>query len=375
MSFGSVSGFGNKVGGDTTYKRNSPTTITVGGALIGTIPNGSIEDILDKILYPNIPPAVTVSVSPSTPRGFNEINFNLNIQAIVIRTIAASTLTNAKLFVSRDGNNYQELQSITPASSSSLSQTISFSVNNFNPTLNNSPIYFRVLVSDSIGQVVTTTAESLIFATYSQPSISLNRIPSGNREKGLTSNISLSLTATRNSPFTNLLSVQFQRQVNNGLWNNIGLPIAIPASGGTVSTLDTSNFIGANAVAYRALVLDNIQTTTSNSSNMALIAPVYYGVGPSNPTVSLITSLTKVLSGSRVNGQLVFNPNNQRFFYAYPQSWGQLISIYDQNGFNILGGFELSTFVLTYPDGQTETYNLYTGNANTTVTNFKLSFN
>jgi len=46
-------------GGDASYIRETPMTITVGGATIGTTFNGTIQDALDLILYPYAAPAFT----------------------------------------------------------------------------------------------------------------------------------------------------------------------------------------------------------------------------------------------------------------------------------------------------------------------------
>ena len=46
----------NEVAGDTSYLRLNPTTVSVGGAPIGTTFSGTLQDALDKILYPYVSP-------------------------------------------------------------------------------------------------------------------------------------------------------------------------------------------------------------------------------------------------------------------------------------------------------------------------------
>ena len=46
-------------GGNSAYVRSSPTTISVGGYPAGSVPNGTVQDVLDKMFYPYQNPAFT----------------------------------------------------------------------------------------------------------------------------------------------------------------------------------------------------------------------------------------------------------------------------------------------------------------------------
>ncbi len=46
-------------GGNSAYVRSSPTTISVGGYPAGSLPNGTVQDVLDKMFYPYQNPAFT----------------------------------------------------------------------------------------------------------------------------------------------------------------------------------------------------------------------------------------------------------------------------------------------------------------------------
>jgi hypothetical protein len=79
---------------DNSYARNTPMPISVGGATIGTTFSGTIQDALDKILYPYVSQSNSLSVSSGSTRQFGSStsvilswgvtkNSN-NIQSIVV---------------------------------------------------------------------------------------------------------------------------------------------------------------------------------------------------------------------------------------------------------------------------------------------------
>ncbi|MNC20379.1 hypothetical protein D3C75_683250 [compost metagenome] len=91
------------------YERDTPMTITVGGATPGTTFNGTIQDALDKILYPFGVPKFSafsirdqdsvIEVGASIPGGMRVFNWTtVNPANIRVRSIAiADTTTNTPL--------------------------------------------------------------------------------------------------------------------------------------------------------------------------------------------------------------------------------------------------------------------------------------
>ena len=53
--------------GDVKYKRTTPTLVTVGGLPVGALPDGTVQDLLDKMLYPFQAPAFTAFALTSLP--------------------------------------------------------------------------------------------------------------------------------------------------------------------------------------------------------------------------------------------------------------------------------------------------------------------
>ncbi len=56
---------------DNTYIRATGVPVTVGGAVTGTTFSGTVQDALDKVLYPYVAPASSISAS-NTPRQFGD---------------------------------------------------------------------------------------------------------------------------------------------------------------------------------------------------------------------------------------------------------------------------------------------------------------
>jgi hypothetical protein len=104
----------------------------------------------------------------------------------------------------------------------------------------------------------------------------------------------------------------------------------------------------------------------------------YYGVGAQALNVAGIQALTKFWE-PRGSKTLLFSPNNQVFYFAYPESYGNLVSIRDTNGFNITSDWTktVRTFTLSLPNyaGGTSPYNVYEFKNLTTQTNFDITFN
>ncbi len=122
--------------------------------------------------------------------------------------------------------------------------------------------------------------------------------------------------------------------------------------------------------------------TKSQSFNRTFVVvwydPFYYGVGSKNLTVAQVQQLTKSVS-AKGNKTFSFSPNNQVYYFAYPASYGNLVSILDTNGFEIIGDFTKRTETFTqngtyFKNPTNITYYVYEFNNLTTQTNFNITF-
>jgi hypothetical protein len=98
----------------------------------------------------------------------------------------------------------------------------------------------------------------------------------------------------------------------------------------------------------------------SNVRTINFAAPWYYGAGAANLTPAQIQSLftgplRKVELPS--NKTITITANNQKIYFAYPQSWGVLTSIKDENNFeNLNGWLNRPNLSFTLANGSSHTY-------------------
>jgi len=164
------------------------------------------------------------------------------------------------------------------------------------------------------------------------------------------------------------------------LYHNNVLTIIPPSNNGSYNytNLTYQNALTAtdkytHSFTYATEFDDSDPQTASIEINFVGLS--YYGslsVGSVIP--SNIQNLTYDLKLKGNNNDLIFNPNSNRIVYAYPDSFGNLIDIIDQNGFSVLNVFTYQTMNFILPDASTMAYKVYVLNANTTQSNYKLSF-
>lgn len=218
------------------------------------------------------------------------------------------------------------------------------------------------------------TIQDLLDATlypFTPPTISLSS--SSLHEKGLVINKSMNYSITLNNGIVN------NRQI---LLNNI-VETSIVTNSGTYnspSNLQWSNSPSSSTLYYAHTF--NFRVNFSNSSQLnsnilvEFASPTYNGVLANvNVNQANIKTLTKTIRKKANDVNLQFSPILQRYIYAYPAIYGNLISIIDQNGFNVTSSFTKNVISFTLVDLSTESYNVYVSNSDTTQTNFKLTFN
>jgi len=118
--------------------------------------------------------------------------------------------------------------------------------------------------------------------------------------------------------------------------------------------------------------------TFSRNYTVTWYDPFFYGVGTPGLSVANIQQLSKSVS-AKGNKTFSFSPNNQVYYFAYPAIYGQLISILDTNGFEIINDFILRTETFTqngtyFKNIVDVTYYVYEFNNLTTQINFNITF-
>lgn len=239
-------------------------------------------------------------------------------------------------------------------------------------TLNASDI-FPVVTNPSTSPQNFTITKANLMATlgigpvYAGPAVSLGTSPSAEiLELGASlTNVALSaFTVENSSPITTLA-------FKKGGTTFYNYPSPSP-TGGSQSYTDMATLTATTI--YTATVGDGSTTNTSNSVTFTFVYPFYYGVGAQALTGAQVQSLTKVLQVKQ-NTTVITSPSNQVYYFAYPQSYGSLTSIKDQNGFNVTSGYTQRSVTLTMLDSSSQPYYIYEFNTLTTQTNFSNTYN
>lgn len=113
----------------------------------------------------------------------------------------------------------------------------------------------------------------------------------------------------------------------------------------------------------------------SNIPTAKFIYPIYCGSISESDTVdtNLLYGLSKVIS-TKKGKDYTYNTNNQHMIMACPKEYGELESIIDSNGFNLINSFNKQEIEVDCLDGTTQLYYLYK-NAVSSVSKYKITYN
>jgi hypothetical protein len=138
------------------------------------------------------------------------------------------------------------------------------------------------------------------------------------------------------------------------------------ASGSQNITVIATN-VSVNTT-FSANISDGVQSD-SDSSSVTFVYPFLYGnsVGTS---ITHYTDLTKLIQ-TKANKVIIFAGTVQYFWFGYPSSYGDLVQIIDQNGFDVTSGWTKITGVTVNSSGLTNnwshTYIFYRSTSATTI--------
>lgn len=192
--------------------------------------------------------------------------------------------------------------------------------------------------------------------SYLGPQVSLSATgSSGVKEKGVPVTSS-TLTASVTKRSTAISRIQF---FLNGVSINDNNPPANTGSGNT-SYAWTGSF--SDTSTFRADVTDvtdgaNGPTTASSSVTFTFVYPFFWGASAPDAAVGDLTKQVVANSNNRNVGYSGLA--GQKFYYAFPSSYGDLTSIKDENNFEVLGSFTKKSKTWTAADSATVTYTIY----------------
>lgn len=209
----------------------------------------------------------------------------------------------------------------------------------------------------------TTINDVLNLLLYPFVSASINLTPLNIFEKGLISPTNITLTGNITFNSEENLDISIRRGLTT-IYNESG--ISNPYN---INFTDSSPQTATVTYTISVFGIEN----SSKEVTATFVAPSYYGVLSGNASENEIKSLGKNLFLPD-NKTLSFTPLEQRFYFAYPSSFGELSKIKDQNGFDITDDFILRVENFTMEDSTIESYNIYEFNSDTTQTNFLILF-
>lgn len=144
-------------------------------------------------------------------------------------------------------------------------------------------------------------------------------------------------------------------------------------SSGTSVGVTISDSIKANKT-FTARATDPTKAYTGGNVTFTFVYPFYWGVVASGSPVdsAAITGLTKSVTNKGNKTVSYTTSGVQQAVFAFPDSYGNLTSIMDQNNFENIDTFTKSTVQVTGLDGTPQQYNVYVSNVN--VQGFSYTF-
>ena len=125
---------------------------------------------------------------------------------------------------------------------------------------------------------------------------------------------------------------------------------------------------------FTAKVSDGRQTVTSNNITYTFVYPFYVG----QTTEESVETLQLAASDKRIqtkgNITKTYTTSQERFYIAYPATYGNLSSVLDTNQFEIILDFEKGTKTVTMNDGTQVTYYVYLFKNLVSVSNFTVTY-
>jgi len=123
--------------------------------------------------------------------------------------------------------------------------------------------------------------------------------------------------------------------------------VDLNTNGTQAITLNLSNVAASQT--YTVNITDGINTPAASVS-ITFVKPFLYGSSATVLTTTHYTDLQKLIQ-TQGNKAVAFNASEQYFWFGFPESYGTLTQILDQNGFDVTSAFSVFTPVSVTPTG------------------------
>lgn len=209
---------------------------------------------------------------------------------------------------------------------------------------------------------------------YAPPNISLGgSVSTALREKGNAIS-SLTLTAVIAKILDSITEVRFYRNPST-LLDTQTSGGAIPDGGSNQYTYLTAF---SDTTTFRAEVDDDsAEAKPSRTATLTytFVYPYYVGSGAAALSGSSIAALSKlIISQTNNHTYTIAVGSGQYTYYSFPASYGDLTSILDVNGFEVLPSWTKRTVSITGLDGNPVSYTVYEGNNPLTAGSYQFTF-
>jgi hypothetical protein len=223
------------------------------------------------------------------------------------------------------------------------------------------------------------TIAQILDISYLAPQVSLSASGSGTvREKG-TSVVATTLTAAITKRSDQISEVRFYQGATLLEIQSSGG--GIPSGGNSVYsdaiTTFTDNQTFSVQVDDTGLTNDppGTPSTVTASASFTFVYPYYFGSGAAGLTAAQVAALTKDVRVSTSSLTKTFTPSSgEKFYFAYPASYGALTSILDENGFETFADWTLRTENITGLDATAQSYRIYEFNNTVVAGSYDFTF-
>lgn len=357
--------------------------------LISADDKKKLDDIADKAEVNKID-SVSVNGTAVTPDAAKNVDIKVPIQSIEVNSAAVNPDANGKVSIITPDIPIKQVKvdgtALTPDANGAVNvdlpdvpvKSISMNGTDVAPdadgkvALTSGSTAYTGKASITVGGIAagtTFTNEPItniidrLINPYQKPTISISLTPNTTVYETGTTTQSITVTARVGKKSKDIKSVKFY--VDGTLKTTITDSVA---NGGNF-TYAAGTF--TKGTTFKVETEDEDNTVTASAS-IAFANASYYGivsVEPSAVTSSVITGLTKRVSTSKNFTYSGITMTNKRIVYAIPTALGDLSSIVDGNGYQVVGSYTKGSATI---DGVA--YNVYTLTDTATLSGGKMIF-
>jgi len=222
-------------------------------------------------------------------------------------------------------------------------------------------------IANLINEKFSTLSDKIDLINYRVPEIGITLSPTKNVYKyGEVVNGAL-LNTTLSKKTKDLTEIKYYKD------NNVIETKPITTQIANDNYVDGSTI--QDSTSYYTTISDGTTVVKSDTVSYTFVYPYYSGNVTDGLVIndSLVKSLTEnvVVKGDIIKS---VTSDGKKFLFAYPTSYGDLSSIADDNGLQLIESFTKSTLTMVMGDNKSQSYNIYLSNDVVYTTNYVIKF-